>query len=70
MTDYFKARGYPPDLVSKHAEAVDTLPVDELNKQADKQGRLKRIPFVSTFNNLSTKIGNIMRRHWGILQKS
>lgn len=70
MTDDFRARGYPPTLISKHAEAVEKLPLEESNKQTNRNGRLKRIPFVSTFNDLSTKINDVVRKHWNILQNS
>lgn len=35
-----------------------------------KTDRAKRIPFVSTFSNLSPTIREIVRKHWGILKNS
>lgn len=57
-------------MVNKHLENVNTMTQLEASVPREKKTREKRFPFVSCFSDLSPKIGEIIKKHWGLLQNS
>lgn len=70
MSKSFQERGYPPRLISEHANKIDNLAQEEVFKPRDHGSKPKRFPFVSTYTDLSPKISSIVRKHWHVLNKS
>lgn len=66
----FIQRGYPKTLVRKHRTRVEGLDRPNLLTGPQTNGNPERIPFVSMFNDLSTEITHIVRKHWTNLQHS
>lgn len=64
----FCERGYPPALVSRHVEEVNKLSFTEARHRGKRSQRSEHIPFVSTFSELSPKIGQAIKKHWHVLR--
>lgn len=66
MQDMFVKRGYPLELSEKNKQEVMHPQVREERKE----NKIKRISFVRTFHPLSTKVDNIIKKHWFLLKRS
>lgn len=70
MSEDFSQRGYPKQLVDSHKNKVLSMTsILALQGLLPKETQ-KRLPFVSTYNNLSPKITNILNKHWPTLRRS
>lgn len=70
MASDFRRRGYPLKLIEDQRLKVTDKERSELLHGKKMSKTLECIPFVSTYNNLSPNIGNILRRHWSIVRNS
>lgn len=70
MEQIFLKRGYPRRITQKFKDKVkDSERQELLLKQAPKE-KSKIILFVSTFNDSSQEIAQIVQKHWGIIKNS
>lgn len=52
MSNDFHERDYPPYLISKHVDTINTVPQVDACKPMDKNAKPKYLPYVSTFSDL------------------
>ncbi|CAJ0940184.1 unnamed protein product [Ranitomeya imitator] len=65
----FLSRGYPRVDLEKFKQRALVTRREDLLVPKDRIERNKRIPFVSTYNRLSSRISGIIRKHWSLLNK-
>lgn len=70
MATGFQHRGYPQFLVDEHKNKVLNSNRMSLLQQSKKAKMLARIPFVSTYNDLSPKIARVISKHWALVRDS
>lgn len=70
MTVDFEERGFPRPLISEHAEKVQKISKFEARRQKRTKKQMERIPFVSTYTEESSRIGQVINKHWSILKDS
>lgn len=70
MARDFRQRVYPRDLMAQQQRRVLSMTRPSVLKGYIHKKAQKRIAFLSTYNNLSHKISNILNRHWPILCQS
>lgn len=70
MATTFRERGYPKALVETHKPKVLGLDRQQLLVSKHPQTKVGRLPFISTYNELSPKIANILGKHWPIIGDS
>lgn len=66
----FRERGYLMKLIDTQRNKVLKEKRHGLLHAIRKERTMTRIPFVSTYNNLSTTITGILRKHWNIISRS
>ncbi|CAJ0931895.1 unnamed protein product [Ranitomeya imitator] len=69
MCNKFIARGYPPREVIKYKNKAYNCSRASIRNKTRVGSIVDRIPFVSTYNSASSRVGNILRRHWPLLQR-
>uniref|UniRef100_A0A8C5MGY3 Reverse transcriptase domain-containing protein n=1 Tax=Leptobrachium leishanense TaxID=445787 RepID=A0A8C5MGY3_9ANUR len=71
MVNKFKTRGYPATLLRGELHRVESFDrMTMISRRTPKHRHKTRIPFVSKFSQVSGRINNVIRRHWGILHKA
>lgn len=63
MTNKFRERGYPPDLLKIQRNKAEITPPDRTKKET-------RIPLVIKYHPWSQRLRTIVNQHWHILSKS
>lgn len=69
MIENFQKRGYPKHIIETHKQRVKQLKRSEgPNIKRRVQG--SRIPLVTTYKDLSEKVGGITDKYWPVIQNS
>ncbi|CAJ0958430.1 unnamed protein product [Ranitomeya imitator] len=69
MCNKFISRGYPAREVIKYKNKANSCSRLSIRNKTRVESTTDRIPFVSTYNSASSRVGNILRRHWSLLQR-
>ena len=67
MHNWFTARGYDPDLVTKQMDKASKLPRETLLEYGQKSTQ-QRIPLVVTYHPSLPNLGHILHKHFYLLQ--
>lgn len=66
----FIKRGYPRELIDKHIKKVKTVDRKDLLRPKITKTPIPRLAFVSTFSDLSERVGSIIKKEWHILKEN
>ncbi|CAJ0963752.1 unnamed protein product [Ranitomeya imitator] len=69
MCSKFISRGYPIREVTRYKDKAAGCSRGSIRNKTRVKSTNDRIPFVSIYNSASNRIGNILRRHWTLLQR-
>lgn len=68
MSQGFRERGYPQKVINEHKEKVLDIDRGTLLHRRRVNKSSSRLPFISTYNDLSPKISRILNKHWPIMR--